>query len=103
MTYATFAATAALALILGNGAMAESNNLASVELPQTPSVVRGGGTSETGSESYPAVRRRPVRAGDRRSSISFFPRAGARASFKPPPRCHTASRRGPWPTRKRNR
>ena len=55
MKQATFAAAAALTLILGNAAMAESNNLASVESPQTPSVVQGGGTAAGGgSEAYPA-------------------------------------------------
>ncbi len=54
MKHAVLTASAALALVLGGPAMAESNNLASVESPQTSSVVRAGGISAGGgSKSYP--------------------------------------------------
>ena len=68
MKHAVLAATTALTLMLGGPAFAESNNVASVEAPQAPSVVRGGGGSQPGgSEAYPsfnAAMSVPVTAGD---------------------------------------
>ncbi len=67
MARATSAAAAGLTLFLCGGAMAESNNLASVETPPTPRLLLGGGAAaEGGSESYPsfvASQSVPVTAG----------------------------------------